>query len=289
MGERVLEFDFPGLEIGTAEYEDGPTGCTVFHFTGGGLPFVADVRGGSPGTIMADAGFAQAICFAGGSLMGLEAATGVAAALYDRRGQERVRWQDVPLVAGAIVFDFGNRANGVYPDKALGAAALTAAQPGRFPLGRSGAGRNTSVGKVGSGSRPEACGQGAAIRSEGPVKVAVFTVVNAMGSIVDRSGRVVRGKRAPAAVTAPEPGNTTLTFVMTNQKIGGRALDQFARQVHASMARCIQPFHTEFDGDVLFVASTNEVDHPPLASSAALGMLASEVAWDAVLASFDPD
>ena len=28
---RALEFDFPGLEIGIAEYEEGPTGCTVFH------------------------------------------------------------------------------------------------------------------------------------------------------------------------------------------------------------------------------------------------------------------
>ena len=28
---RVLEFDFPGLEIGVAEYDEGPTGCTVFH------------------------------------------------------------------------------------------------------------------------------------------------------------------------------------------------------------------------------------------------------------------
>ena len=28
----VLEFDFPGLAIGVAEYPEGPTGCTVFHF-----------------------------------------------------------------------------------------------------------------------------------------------------------------------------------------------------------------------------------------------------------------
>lgn len=27
-----LTFEFPGLEIGIAEYEAGPTGCTVFHF-----------------------------------------------------------------------------------------------------------------------------------------------------------------------------------------------------------------------------------------------------------------
>ena len=30
-----LDFDFPGLKIGCAEYEEGPTGCTVFVFAGG--------------------------------------------------------------------------------------------------------------------------------------------------------------------------------------------------------------------------------------------------------------
>ena len=31
-----LRFDFPGLEIGAAEYDEGPTGCTVFSFGGTG-------------------------------------------------------------------------------------------------------------------------------------------------------------------------------------------------------------------------------------------------------------
>ena len=34
---RVLTFDFPGMQIGTAEYAEGPTGCTVFHFPQGAL------------------------------------------------------------------------------------------------------------------------------------------------------------------------------------------------------------------------------------------------------------
>ncbi len=29
---QVLEFDFPGLLMGCAEYSEGPTGCTVFYF-----------------------------------------------------------------------------------------------------------------------------------------------------------------------------------------------------------------------------------------------------------------
>ena len=32
--KRWLDLDFPGLEIGVAEYAEGPTGCTVFAFGG---------------------------------------------------------------------------------------------------------------------------------------------------------------------------------------------------------------------------------------------------------------
>jgi L-aminopeptidase/D-esterase-like protein len=290
-----LEFDIPGLSIGVAEYEEGPTGCTVFHFEQG-VSFVADIRGGAPGTVGADLGFAQAICFAGGSLLGLEAAAGVASALFDRRGHEHVLWTDVPLVAGAIVFDFGlGRTNGNYPDVALGRAALEAAEPGRFPLGRRGAGRHATVGKAISLEMGEPGGQGGAIRHAGEAWVAVFTVLNALGAIHDREGRIIRGNRKPdgtrvpfGALADPSPGNTTLTLAVTNLKAGTRTLTQAARQAHASMARAIQPFHSEQDGDVFFYATTNEVEPGDLAATAALGTLTGEVAWDAVLAAF-PD
>jgi len=118
------------------------------------------------------------------------------------------------------------------------------------------------------------------------------------GGIVDRDGRVVRGfldpdadrrlsldeclARAAGQVTEPPPGNTTLTVLVTNQRLPYRELTQLGRQVHASMARAIQPFHGLNDGDVLFAVSTAEVDSPELPSTT-LGALASELAWDAVL------
>ena len=49
----VLEFDFPGLSIGIAEYPEGPTGTTVFRFDKPAMAAV-DVRGGAPGTIETD-------------------------------------------------------------------------------------------------------------------------------------------------------------------------------------------------------------------------------------------
>jgi L-aminopeptidase/D-esterase-like protein len=188
--------------------------------------------------------------------------------------------------------------NAVYPDAALGRAAVRAANRHAVPLGPHGAGRAARVGKGPDWSMGEPCGQGAAFAQAGETKVLVVTVVNAIGAIVDRQGRVVRGHRRPngerariedlmgLASTAPDaPVNTTLTAVVTNQRVGGRDLTQLARQVHAAMARAIQPFHTANDGDTLFAVSTYDVTNEAL-PTLNLGVLASELVWDAVLASF---
>jgi L-aminopeptidase/D-esterase-like protein len=295
---RSVEFDLPGVSIGVAEYPQGPTGCTVFAFDRA-LSASADVRGGSPGTVLAgDLGRLNAVCFAGGSLLGLEAVAGVASALFARRGHDHVEWNDIPAVGGAIVFDFDRRSDpGVYPDKALAAVALANARPGLCPTGLVGAARNVRIGKGLAGLVGEPGGQGAAVRSVGTARILAVVVLNALGAIVGRDGRVVRGHLDPVsgrrwplgdwietggAASAPN-GNTTLTFVATNQKIAPYALRQFARQVHASMGRAIQPFHTPFDGDVLFAVTTGGVEEPRLADPAALGALAAEACWDAVI------
>src|SRR4051794_25590919 len=197
----ALRFDWPGLRIRIAAYEEGASGRTVFQFLPARAPRAPHVRAGSPGQL---GGFdwVHAICLAGGSLYGLEAATGVAAEILAQRGHE-VGWTNIPNVSGAIVYDFGRRETTVYPDKALGRAALTAAREGVFPLGARGAGRSVSVGKTFGLERGEPGGQGAAFRQAGATKVAVFTVVNAVGAIVDREGRVVRGHLTPAGERTP--------------------------------------------------------------------------------------
>jgi L-aminopeptidase/D-esterase-like protein len=152
-----------------------------------------------------------------------------------------------------------------------------------------------SVGKTFGLDRGEPGGQGGAFRQAGATKIAVFTVVNAVGAVVDRAGRVVRGHVTPGGERMPllagveerlveiAPGNTTLTLVATNQALQRRALQQLGRQVHASMSRAIQPFHTVADGDILYAVSTAEVEEG--LDPVTLAVLASEVAWDAVLAS----
>src|SRR5215212_3322903 len=317
---RVLDFDIPGLEIGVAAYSEIPTGCTAFIFDADmypdGVMLELDARGRYP-WLSGAFDMANAISLAGGSNYGLEAAAGVAAELFAQSG-----YRDLVAVSAAVILDVsvveepdGFLGKGVYPDKALGQEAVRAAQPGRFPLGNQGAGSGAYVGQWANWPyERERGGQGGAFRQIGPIKVAVFTVVNALGVIVDRQGQVVRGgldTRSGVRTTplqdaeqalaggsgTPQPDtaaliggltrHTTLTVLVTNVAFPRVLLRQLGRQVHSSMARAIQPFHTPDDGDVLFTASTGEVAAEGI-DSTALGVIASELAWDAVLSSFDP-
>lgn len=303
---RSVAFDFPELRVGIAEYDAGPTGCTVLHVPGG-ADCALDVRGGAPGVFGGNFGYAHAICFAGGSLYGLEAATGVAAELFRQRGS--VNWTSIDLVSGAIIWDWTGRDNLIYPDKELGRQALLAAETGHCPVGARGAGRSATVGKFGYGLTPplrsEPSGQGAAFTEIGTTGVRLFmlTVVNAVGVIVNRDGEVVRGAIDPetghrvhpreaadalagvndrAAREGLPTQNTTINALVTNVKLSPIELERLGKQVHTSMARAIRPFHAINDGDVFYTLSTGTVESTAI-SNFALTEIACDLAWDAVL------
>jgi L-aminopeptidase/D-esterase-like protein len=312
----VLTFDWPAIEIGVGSYEEGPTGVTVIRFPKRASVAV-DVRGGGPGTVNTDLlrlgysrPFTDAIVFSGGSAYGEETITAVATGLKDD-GIRSGDFYEVAIVPGAIIYDFGGRRfNEIYPDKRLAQAALHALRPGVFPQGAQGAGRMAMQGSY-FGCNAHS-GQGGAFRQIGATKIAAFTVVNAAGAVTDRNGRLVACNKAKswgsltatsellrnlpqslqpdwklAAESAPDAGgtkNTTISLIVTNQKLDYASLQRLAIQVHTSMARGIQPFSTENDGDTLYAASTQEVDNDEL-SALNLTTIAGETMWDAVLAS----
>lgn len=315
-GARVLEFDWPTIQVGTGEYLEGPTGVTVIRFARR-VHGAVDVRGGGPGTVNTDylrLGWStpelDAVVFAGGSWYGLEATTAVATALKDD-GVRNGDWTNLSLAVGAIIYDFGERRlNEIYPDKRLAQAAYRAARPGVFPLGAQGAGRFTRTGAL-FGCDAHS-GQGAAFRQIGDLKIAAFVVVNAVGVVTRRDGRVAACYRdggwpedlkatdlMSAWPASARPGwqplhhdegkrNTTISLIVTNQKLDRAQLERIGIQVQTSMARALQPFATEFDGDVLYSVSTAELDRPVDASdvpSLDLGVIASELMWDAILSS----
>lgn len=253
----------------------------MFHFPSG-VKGAVDLRGGSPGVLEHPWGRYDAICFAGGSLYGLEAATGVAAELLAQRDYA-VPFITVASVGAAIIYDFA-RKNTIYPDKSLGRAALRAAKNGSFRLGACGAGASATVGKGLRFAYRESAGQGGAFRQLSKTKIAVFTVVNVVGAIVNLEGNVVRGNLDPRSgqhldhlveverkLTKNEPkkhqnGNATITLLATNQKFNAESLHQIGRQVHSPMSPVIRPFHTMKDGDSFFTVTTNEVENAALDS-----------------------
>ena len=81
-------------------------------------------------------------------------------------------------------------------------------------------------------------------------------------------------------------GRTTLLLIVTNLKLDHRELRSLARQVNAAMGRVIQPLAAFDDGDVTYAVSTNEVSNSNIGVTA-LGVLASELAWDATISIFE--
>lgn len=310
--ERTLTFDWPILKVGVGEYPSGPTGVTVFHFDKK-VSVAVDARGGGTGTINVpymDIGYPlpelDTVVFAGGSWYGLEATTAVASALKDDGIRDGDAFSAVPNIAmsvGSIIFDFGGRRlNEIYPDKRLAQAAFRGAKTGSFPLGPHGAGALTVTGGL-FGCNAHS-GQGGAFFEQGDLKIAVFTVVNALGVVVDRNGQVAacyKGNDWPDTLKASEllshysfgswpqeqqgsAKNTTVSLVVTNQALGPAELKRFAVQVHTSMARALQPFATIYDGDVLYAVSTQELKEQKK-SVVDLGIIAGELMWDAILTS----
>lgn len=314
-GGKELKFDWPMIRIGTAEYKEGPTGVTVFRFSRKVLA-AYDVRG-EPGTVNTDwlrlgrdKPMIDAVVLSGGSFYGLESTTAVATALKDDQ-LRTATWNDVAYATGAIIYDMGDRRlNEVYPDKKLAQAAFRGAKESVFRVGSAGAGRFAKTGYF-FGLNAHS-GQGGAYYEKGNLKIAAFTVVNALGVVTDREGRIMAGYRDPAwpanmdttgallnamrekwadgpAQTKPTQ-NTTISLIVVNQKLSFGDLQRLAIQVHTSMSRGLQPYATEWDGDVLFAVSTGEVDLPTdeKGSTTMIGLIpaiASEVMWDAILSS----
>jgi L-aminopeptidase/D-esterase-like protein len=308
-----VKFNFDEVKIGVAEYslaQGGPTGTTVIYFPSGATGAI-DTRGGAAAVREASSidelntwAWVDAIVFAGGSTYGLEAASGVAAEILKIR-KNSTHFNDIPSVPSAIVYDFSGRKGHQYPDKKLGQNAFNNLKVGQINTGKSGAGVNTTVGKFLGGDFSQSAGQGAAFYESHGIKILAITVVNAMGNITDGKGNILRGSfdkklnrhldietetlkkwNSKETNSNEEKGNTTITAIITNVKLERHELKRLAVASHTSMARYIQPFHTQSDGDTLFALTTNTFEKPKDFSLTGLGIVVSKVLGDAVLKSF---
>lgn len=299
--------DVAGLSIGCAEDESALTGVTVIVPDMRAVCAV-DVRGGGPGTRETDAlapenlvDAIDALVLSGGSVYGLAAADGVAAAMgAEGRGFALIDLPGVPrspVIPAAILYDLANGGskawNDAPPYNALGRRAY-AARSKQTPLGNAGAGIGAVAGALKGGQ-----GSSSIVTQDG-VTVAALVCVNSWGSTTLPNQRAfwahpfeIDGEFGAVAPTHqtfdaedwggakfnPQPrANTTVACVATDVALTPSEAKRVAQMASAGMARAIRPVFAPFDGDVVFALSTaaRELPEPRALSIARIGALAAD-------------
>ncbi|MFZ2101470.1 MAG: P1 family peptidase [Oricola sp.] len=283
-GPRNLITDVGGLLVGNADDARLKSGVTVLLCE---EPAVAAVQvlGGAPGTRETDllephntVQAVDALVLSGGSAFGLDAASGVQAALAEMGRGFAVGPHRIPIVPAAILFDLingGDKEWGRYPPyRELGYAALQAATAD-FSIGSHGAGAGALTADLKGG-----LGSASTIVTEAGATVGALVAANPMGTttvagtrhfwaapfeIGDEFGGVGLPHPLPAGATdlrlkfrdRPDPRtNTTIAVIATDAKLTKPECKRLAIAAHDGFARAIWPCHTPMDGDLVFAVST---------------------------------
>lgn len=277
--------DIAGLKVGNADNVKLKSGVTVILCE---EPMIASghVMGGAPGTRETDllapeqtVERVDAIVLSGGTVFGLDAASGVTAGLAEAGRGFAVGAARVPIVPAAILFDLLNGGDKNWgaeaPYRQLGKMAFNAAA-GNFALGSHGAGAGSTTanlkGGLGSSSTRLASG----------VTVTALAAVNAVGraTIGDgphfwaapfEIGNEFGGRGYPSPLPAEATAlaykggatvgqNTTISVVATDARLTKMEAKRLAVMAHDGFARALWPSHTPIDGDIVFALSTGQVE-----------------------------
>lgn len=264
-----------GIEVGHAEVPGGRSGCTVVL---GPFRGVVEIRGMATGTREIEvlslchlAGEVHAVLLTGGSAFGLAAADGVMSWLSERGRGFETGVAPVPLVPSAVLFDLQAQVPRPGPQEGRKAAEAASSSPVRE--GRVGAGAGATVGKLLGPEQASPGGVGSTSRQWEGGTVGALAVVNALGDVVGKDGRVLAGARGHAGSPVGSdalllqgggrlpgwPGtNTTLAVVATDLPLSRVDLAKLATMASTAFPRAITPVHTPFDGDLLFALSTGK-------------------------------
>lgn len=299
-GPLNLITDIPGLAVGQATDEALRSGVTVLLMPEAWAAAV-DVRGGGPGTRETEAlalenlvGKAHAIVLSGGSVFGLGAADGVAAALSARGQGLRLKpgAPAIPLVPAAVLHDLANGGDKQWglepPYRRLGIQALEQAGPD-FALGPWGAGRGAMAGLIpgGIGSSSLQLGDGlivGALVAANPIGSALmpdeqtfwawpFELDGEFGArrpgpgLAPISDPLPQQSRLAALGRTQAGANTTLAIVACNADLSGAECKRVAMMAQDGLARAVRPAHTPFDGDTVFAVAGGQQALGPAGSA----------------------
>ncbi|MER8809028.1 P1 family peptidase [Mesorhizobium australicum] len=289
-GPRNLITDVMGLRVGNASDARVKSGVTTVLCD---EPAVAGVQilGGAPGTRETDllephnlVETIHAVVLSGGSAFGLDAASGVQAALRERGIGFEVGGFRVPIVPAAILFDLRNGGDkdwGRYPPyRDLGYESVQAAAVD-FQFGTAGAGTGalTSGLKGGLGSASTLLDNGitigalAAVNPTGSVTVgrtrhfwaAPFEIGDELGGLgyplpmpEDVKRILLKYRDKDQGQQMDSGGNTTIAVIATDAVLTKAAAKRLAISAHDGFVRAIWPTHTPADGDLVFALATGK-------------------------------
>ncbi|MEO6726245.1 MAG: P1 family peptidase [Blastocatellia bacterium] len=299
--------DVAGIKVGHFTDTRRPTGCTVILCEDGATGGV-DVRGSAPGTRETDlldpinlVQQVHAIVLSGGSAFGLDTATGVMRWLEEHGFGYDVGVAKVPIVPAAVLYDLPVGDAKIRPDAAAGYKACQVASTNPPAEGNIGAGAGATVGKLFGNERAMKGGIGtASVKIGKDLTVGAIVAVNAVGDITDpTTGKLIAGVRTPdgkklagamagilrGEVLPPLLGgtNTTIGVIATDAKLDKAQAKKIAQMAHDGLARTINPSHTMFDGDTIFVIATGKSTSTKPVNVTLIGALAAEVMAQAVV------
>jgi|SRR5579885_751082 L-aminopeptidase/D-esterase-like protein len=227
------------------------------------------------------------LVLAGGSAYGLFAADGVMTYLAERGIGHPTLHGVVPIVPAAAIYDLSYK-QPLPPTPENAYEACLAADENNKESGRIGAGTGATIGKLVPDARHMTSGIGyAEMTLASGVQVVAYTVVNSVGDVRDKTGRIAAGARyangefadceqyllsGRAETDLFSHTHTTLAAVFTNAKFTKEELKRISKMAIAGMARAISPIFTRFDGDILFCISTGDF----VASELTIGTMAAE-------------
>lgn len=315
--------DVPGIEVGHYTDLDNATGCTVVLARAGARPGVFQ-PGGAPGTLDTDLAVAEnavqdvhAVLLTGGSVLGLDAATGVRRYLSQQGvGLPMLPEMDpLPIVMGAVVFDLPV-GNAVHPNPDNGHTAAASAGNGPVDQGSVGVGTGCTVAKTGPPGSNLKGGLGdASLVHESGLIVGALVATNSVGDVIDPSnGQLIAGQRGnrtgemnrsseallnrslaefeelqqsrPNFSADTAGANTTLAVIATNARLHKGTAKRVSIMASAGLARTIDPVFTPGDGDTIFTLATGEIDVTSIPAMLTLtGTMAAEALATATLRS----
>ncbi len=272
--------DVEGVSVGHHTDPGAGTGCTVVLCEEGAVGGVS-VMGAFPGSreiaMLSPASVdsvVHAVLLTGGTIFGLDAASGIVRWLESRRKGYRIGRICVPRVPAAVIFDLGFVSHSTRPGPEDGYEACRTASGSPSPQGTVGAGTGATVGKLGELRRAMKGGLGTASVDLGDgVIVGAVVVTNSIGGIYDPAdGRLLAGPRdARGAIIDPlelivsddySPPrwsvgtNTTIGVVATTAGLTTQQACRLATVAHDGIAMAVRPAHMQYDGDTLFAIGT---------------------------------